>query len=63
MWLPAWEATAWLTEACAPWPCEPLLRVQMGDAHLSIPTDDARQVLDALSALLASASPTREVTR
>lgn len=28
MWLPVRDGTAWLTEACAPWPCDPYQRVQ-----------------------------------
>lgn len=61
-WLPVRDGTAWLSEACAPWPCEPHLRVQVGDAHLSMPADDARRVLDAVSTLLASATTAPEMT-
>jgi hypothetical protein len=61
-WLPVRAGTAWLTQACAPWPCEPYLRVQVGDMHLSMPADNARRVLDALSTLLASATTAPEVT-
>ncbi|MDQ7905928.1 hypothetical protein RB614_15530 [Phytohabitans sp. ZYX-F-186] len=60
-WLPVQDGTAWLTEACAPWLCEPYLRVRVGDMHLSMPADNARRVLDALSALLASAMSASEV--
>ncbi|WP_328467277.1 hypothetical protein OHA21_48565 [Actinoplanes sp. NBC_00393] len=56
LWLPAREGTAWLTEARAPWSCEPYLRLEIGDAHLSMPAGDARRVLDALSTLLTSAA-------
>jgi hypothetical protein len=35
----------------------------VGDVHLSMPADDARRVLDALSTLLASATNAEEVTR
>jgi hypothetical protein len=38
--------------------------VQVGEAHLSMPADDARRVLDGLSTLLASAATAdEEVTR
>jgi hypothetical protein len=63
LWLPAQDGMAWLTEACAPWPCDPFLRVQVGDGQLFLPVDNAGQVLDALSALLTSATPGEEVTR
>lgn len=62
-WLPARDGTAWLTEACAPWRCEPYLHVQVGDSHLSMPADAAERVLDALLTLLRSASPQVEVNR
>jgi hypothetical protein len=62
-WLPANEDTAWLTEACAPWPCDAYLRVKVGEAHLFMPADHAARVLDALSTLLASACTGEEVTR
>ena len=39
--LPAREGSAWLSQACAPWPCAPYLLVTVGDAELSMPTDDA----------------------
>ena len=60
--LPVRDGTAWLTEACAPWPCEPFLRLRVGDAYQSMPADHARRVIDALSTLLASATTTVEVT-
>jgi hypothetical protein len=60
-WLPVRDGTAWLTQACAPWLCEPYLRVQVGDTHLSMPADNARRVLDDLSTL-ASATTAPEVT-
>jgi hypothetical protein len=64
MWLPVRDGTAWLSEACAPWPCAVFLRVQVGDEELSMSADYAAPVLDALSTLLASATTTaREVTR
>lgn len=63
MWLPVRDGTAWLTEACAPWPCAPYLRVQVGDLELSMSVDYAAPVLDALSTLLASAAIAEEVTR
>jgi len=62
-WLPVRDGRAWLTEACAPWPCDAYLRVQVGEAHLSMPADNVRRVLDALSALLASAVTAEEMTR
>jgi hypothetical protein len=62
LWLPVRDGTAWLTQVCAPWPCESYLRVQVGDARLSMPAGNARRVLDALSALLASITTTPEVT-
>ena len=55
-WLPVRDGTAWLSKACAPWPCSPYLRVQVGDVELSMPADYAAPVLDALSTLLASAA-------
>lgn len=61
-WLPARDGTAWLTEACAPWRCEPYLRVRVGDLHLFMPAEDAQRVLDDLSTLLASARTDEEVT-
>ena len=63
MWLPVRDGTAWLSEACAPWPCSPYLRVQVGDVELSMSVDYAAPVLDALSTLLASAATDPEVTR
>jgi len=56
-------ATAWLSEAHAPWPCNAFLRVQIGETELSMSIDYARPALDALSALLAVAETAREVTR
>ncbi|GLZ00672.1 hypothetical protein Acsp02_79240 [Actinoplanes sp. NBRC 103695] len=56
MGLTARDATAWLTEACAPWPCNSFLRIQLGEAELSLRADDARPVIDALSALLVFAA-------
>lgn len=63
MLLPVRDGTAWLTEACAPWPCAPYLRVQVGDLELSMSADYAAPLLDALSTLLTSALTDREVTR
>jgi hypothetical protein len=66
MWLPVRDGrdgVAWLSEACAPWPCAVFLRVQVGDLELSMSTDYAATVLDALSTLLASAATAEEVTR
>lgn len=61
--LPARDATAWLSEACAPWACAVYLHVQAGEVELSMPVDHAGPVLDALSTLLASALTRQEVTR
>lgn len=61
--LPVRDGTAWLSEACAPWPCNAYLRVEVGDTDLFMPADNARRVLDALSMLLASATTAEEVTR
>jgi hypothetical protein len=61
--LPVRDGTAWLSEACAPWPCDVFLRVQAGDLQLSMSGDYATPVLDALSALLASAATPEEVIR
>lgn len=61
--LPVRDGTAWLSEACAPWPCTPYLHVQVGDVELSMSVDYAAPVLDAMSALTASAANAREVTR
>ena len=62
--LPVRDGTAWLSEACAPWPCNVYLRVQVGDVELSMSGDYAAPLLDALSALLASAATAAEgVTR
>ena len=64
VWLPVRDGTAWLTEAFAPWQCTPYLQVQAGDLSLSMPAEDARQVLDALSTPLASTThAAEEVTR
>jgi hypothetical protein len=63
MWLPVRDGTAWLSEACAAWPCAAFLRVQVGDTDLSMPADDVRWVLDALSTLLASTTAAEEATR
>ena len=63
MWLPVRDGTAWLSQACAPWECAVFLRVQVGDVELSMSADYAAPVLDALSALLASAATAEEVTR
>ncbi len=63
MGLPVRDGTAWLSEACAPWPCAVFLRVQVGDVELSMSADYAAPVLDALSTLLASAATAEEVTR
>ena len=62
-WLPVRDATAWLSEACAPWPCAVFLRIRIGDVELSMSTEDATPVLDALSTLIASAATAQEVTR
>jgi hypothetical protein len=61
--LPVRDGTAWLTEACAPWPCAVFLRVRVGDVELSMADDYAAPMLDALSALLASAVTSEGVTR
>jgi hypothetical protein len=61
--LPVPDGTAWLSEACAPWPCAVFLRVQVGGVELSMSGDNAARVLDALSALLASAATPGQVTR
>jgi hypothetical protein len=55
IWLPQRAGTAFLTEAVAPWPCAPYLRVSLGDAELAMPVGHAGPVLTALSALAASA--------
>jgi len=60
--LPVRDGTAWLSEACAPWPCSVYLRVLVGDVELSMSADYAAPVIDALSALLASATTAPEVT-
>ena len=62
-WLPVPDGTAWLTEACAPWPCVVYLLVQVGETELSMPADHARSMFDALSALTASATTAEEVIR
>jgi hypothetical protein len=62
MWLPVRGGTAWLSQACAPWPCAAYLNVQIGDMELSMRAEDATSVLDALSTLLASAGAAGEVT-
>jgi hypothetical protein len=54
IWLPQRAGTASLTEAVAPWPCAPYLRVCLGKAELSMPVEHAGPVLVALSALAAS---------
>ena len=61
--LPVRDGTAWLSEACAPWPCAVFLRAHVGDVELSMSADYAAPVLDALSALLASAGTPEGVTR
>ena len=61
--LPVRDGTAWLSQACAPWTCDTYLRVQVGDVHLPMPADDARQVLADLSALLAPTATAEEVNR
>ncbi|QOC95410.1 hypothetical protein [Micromonospora craniellae] len=63
VWLPARDGTAWLSEACAPWPCAVFLCVQVGEVELFMPADSAAPVLDALSTLLASAATVPEATR
>ena len=45
------------------WPCAIFLRVQVGDVGLSMSADDTVPVLDALSALLASAASAEGVAR
>jgi hypothetical protein len=60
--LPVRDGTAWLSEACTPWPCAVFLRVHVGDVELSMSADYAAPVIDALSALLASAATAPEVT-
>jgi hypothetical protein len=54
--LPVRDGTAWLTSACAPWPCDTYLPVQVGDVHLSMPAENARRMLADLSALLCLAA-------
>jgi hypothetical protein len=61
--LPVRDGTAWLTEACVPWPCDAFLRVQIGDVELSMSADYATPLLDALLPLLTSAATPEEVTR
>jgi hypothetical protein len=56
-WLPARDGTG-LTEACAPY-----LRMQVDDVLPSMAADDARQVLDVLSALVAAARAGEGVPR
>jgi hypothetical protein len=63
MSLPARDGTAWLSDACAPWPCAPFLHVQVGDLELSMSVDYAALVLNVLTTLLASAATAEEVTR
>jgi len=55
MWPPARTGTAYLTESVAPWRCSAYLRIQVGDTELSMTVDHAGPVLDALSALVATA--------
>ena len=55
LWPPTQNATAYLTEAVAPWKCSTFLRVRAGDTELSLPVDYAEPVLTALSALTTSA--------
>ena len=61
--LPVRDGTAWLSEACAPWPCAVYLRVHVGDMELSMSAGYAAPLLDALSALIASAATAEGVTR
>ena len=61
--LPVRDGTAWLSEVCAPWPCDTYLRVQVGDVHLPMPANDARRVLVDLSALLSLTNTAEGVTR
>lgn len=60
---PVRDGTAWLSETCAPWPSVVFPRVHVGDVDVSMSTDYAAPVIDALSALLASATAAPEVTR
>jgi hypothetical protein len=60
--LPSHEATAWLSEACAPWRCAVHLRVQIGDVEFSMSAHHASQALEDLTTLLASAATREEVT-
>lgn len=55
--MPVRDGTAWLSEARAPWPFMPYLRVHAGDVELSMSADHAAPVIDALSALLVSTTP------
>ena len=55
MWPPARTGTAYLTESVAPWKCSVYLRIQVGDTELSMTVDHVSPVLDALSALVATA--------
>ena len=59
---PVPDGTAWLSEACALWPCATYLRVQVGELDLSMPAADARRALAALSALLCLATTAEGVT-
>lgn len=61
--LPVRHGMAWLSEACAPWLCDVFLRVRVGDVELSVSAADARPVIDALSALLASTDTGEEVNQ
>lgn len=63
IWLPERAGTVCLTEAAAPWPCAPYLRISLGQAELSMPVDAAGPVLAALSGLLTAARRDRAVTR
>jgi hypothetical protein len=55
MWFPARTGTAYLRESVAPWRCSAYLRVQVGDTEVSVTVDHAGPILDALSALVATA--------
>jgi hypothetical protein len=55
--LPARSGSAYLSEAAAPWRCSPYLRVRVGGAGVSLPVENARPLLVALSALVASVVP------
>ena len=52
--LPAHAGAAYLSESVAPWPCSTYLRIQVGDAEVSMPVEYAGPVLSALRMLVAA---------